>query len=90
MYGFQKSRREASKFIFSHTHFLQGREDLLPLVKRKIKKEGKEANGEDQSATEYNLLEINRQSSSKTASLENTKPRSEVDTWKASQFPKTE
>ena len=41
MYGFHKSRKDPSKNIFSHENFQRGREDLLPLVKRKIKNEEK-------------------------------------------------
>lgn len=37
MYGFHKSRKDNSKCIFSHENFLKGREDLLIVIKRKIK-----------------------------------------------------
>ena len=37
MYGFHKSRKDNSKSIFSHENFIKNREDLLPLIKRKIK-----------------------------------------------------
>jgi hypothetical protein len=39
MYGFHKSRREPTKLIFSHPCFLQGRDDLLAMVRRKLKNE---------------------------------------------------
>jgi hypothetical protein len=42
MYGFHKSRREPNKLIFSHPFFMEGREDLLTLVRRKLKNEEKE------------------------------------------------
>jgi hypothetical protein len=41
MYGFHKSRKEPSKNIFGHKNFLRGREDLLPMVRRKVKFEEK-------------------------------------------------
>ena len=41
MYGFHKSRKDPSKNIFSNEHFQKGRPDLLHLVRRKAKQEGK-------------------------------------------------
>jgi hypothetical protein len=42
MYGFHKSRKEPNKLIFSHPAFLEGRDDLLPSVRRKIKNEDRD------------------------------------------------
>lgn len=43
MYGFHKCRKDPARLIFSHPFFVEGREDLLLQVKRKIhEKRGKE------------------------------------------------
>jgi hypothetical protein len=42
MYGFHKSRKDPSKNIFSHPFFLRGQQQILHLVKRKIKSEEKQ------------------------------------------------
>lgn len=42
MYGFHKSRKDPTKFIFSHPAFMQDREELLVQVRRKIKEEAGE------------------------------------------------
>lgn len=64
MYGFHKSRREPSRLIFSHPFFLQGREDLLTSVKRKLKGDEKEENedGDRQEEKEVITLQLTKAS----------------------------
>ena len=53
MYGFHKSRKDPTKFIFSHPAFMQDREELLVQVRRKIKEET--GDKEDQDAQKFAL-----------------------------------
>jgi hypothetical protein len=41
MYGFHKSRKDPTKNIFANPYFMKGREELLPMVRRKVKNEEK-------------------------------------------------
>jgi hypothetical protein len=66
MYGFQKSRREPAQFIFSHPFFLKNREDLLPLVRRKVKNESRHPLSEEALAEHYNSLALARAFSKET------------------------